>query len=366
MDVSANADESVTFTAGSLLDIMEDVYTQDMYSGSSRTVRTVAEQILQFEGLDFNSIEWSDDGIKKPTYSEGTLLPYDQWETTSYDEYTINTSIPEVACKQALQLIAFSIGATILIKDNGHIRFANMNINIPSSFTNSYQWNYHDFESIPAAEQLETVSMLSDISLPKYYSELDMSGEETFQSTDGSIYHNCTVVSTVTSSSIHTEVTYNDCLPIGCRLANDDMSGATITSSQLYNKRGIINLGGYEAGTEAKIEILGYPIKTHTIQERNVTSNSLILDTKIMNYDPKTYNSIGGIAETEQIKRKYLEWYKKKFKYHITTRGEPLVNAGDYGIIQTQFTGEMPVYILQNHWIFDGAWSGDMEVIALG
>ena len=68
---------------------------------------------------------------------------------------------------------------------------------------------------------------------------------------------------------------------------------------------------------------------------------------------------------SEYIKRKYLEWYKKKFKYTYNGRGEPLVNAGDYGIIQTQFSAKMPVYILRNHWTFDGTWSGDMEVIAL-
>ena len=82
--------------------------------------------------------------------------------------------------------------------------------------------------------------------------------------------------------------------------------------------------------------------------------------------DVSSYNSDGSIKQTEQIKQKYLEWYKKKFKYKIATRGEPLVNAGDYAVIQTQFTQEMPVYILQNHWTFDGAWSGDMEVISLG
>ena len=70
--------------------------------------------------------------------------------------------------------------------------------------------------------------------------------------------------------------------------------------------------------------------------------------------------------ETNKIKAKYVNWYNKKFKYVMNTRGEPLVDAGDYGIIQTQFSERMPVYILQNHWSFDGTWSGDMEVIALG
>lgn len=364
MDISANADESATFTAGSLLDIMEDVYTEELYTGAERTIREIAENVLTFEGLDLNSIEWSSDGIKKPTYDGSTLLPYEQWEDTSYDAYIINTNVPETQCKQILQLLAFTVGATILIKDNGHIKFANLNLNDNTSFTNNYQWNYSDFESIPAAEQLPSIENLVDISLPKYYSNLDYSGKETM-TVNGTVYANCTVITTLNLTAINTEVTYNNCLPIGCRMADDDTSGATVIYNSLYCKRGIISLGGYITGREAKVEILGYPIRTKQIQERTVTSDSLILDTKTMYYDINTYDSNGTVLETEQIKRKYLEWYKKKFKYTITTRGEPLVNAGDYAIIQTQFTGQMPVYILQNHWTFDGAWSGNMEVIAL-
>lgn len=365
MSVSANADESATFTAGSLLDIMDDTYTEELYTGSPRTIQEIAENILTFEGLDLNSIEWSSDGIKKPTYSGSTLLPYDQWEDTSYGAYTINTPVPETACKEVIQLLAFTVGATILIKDNGRIKFANLDIADKSTFTNNYEWDYSDFESIPAAEQLETVSTLTQLSLPKYYSYLDQSGEETFVASDGSVYSNCSVLSTVELSAINNEVTYSDALPIGCRMSDEDTSGATITYTKLYCKRGIIQLGGYVAGTNAKVEILGYPIRTKQVQERDVTSNSLILDTQIMNYDINKYNSSGLVTQSEQIKRKYLTWYQKKFKYSLTSRGEPLINAGDYGVIQTQFTSKMPVYILENHWSFDGSWSGDMEVIAL-
>ena len=85
-----------------------------------------------------------------------------------------------------------------------------------------------------------------------------------------------------------------------------------------------------------------------------------------MRNDIKSWNANGTVKDTDLIKKKYLKWYQKKFKYKLTTRGEPLVDAGDYGIIQTQFTERMPVYILQNHWTFDGTWAGDMEVISLG
>lgn len=365
MDVSANADESATFTAGSLLDIMEDTYTKEYYNGNVRTVQEIAEQVLAFEGLDFSSIEWSSDGIKKPTYDENNnLLPYEQWTDTYYNDYKINTFVPAVMCKQIIQLLAFSVGATILIKDNGRIKFANLNILEPSSFTNNYNWNYGDFESIPAAEQLESVITLSDISLPKYYSFLDTSGSENII-VDGNTNANCTIVTTITCNTANVETTYSECAPIGCRIAAGETFQGGISYQELYCTHGLIQLAGFADGDEVKVEILGYPIKTKQVQERTVTSNTLILDTQIMKEDVNTYNSDTTIAQTEQIKRKYLEWYKKKFKYKFESRGEPLVNAGDYGVIQTQFSTQMPVYILQNHWTFDGTWSGDMEVIAL-
>lgn len=364
MDVSANPEETVTFTCGSLLDIMEDTYTDELYPGAARTVRQVAENVLTFEGLDLNSIEWSDDGIKVPTYdNNNVLLPYGQWNTTSFDAYTINVPVPETSCKQVLQYLAFAIGATILIKDNGHIRFAHLDILDSSTFTNQYTWSYNDFESIPAAEQLEYIKKLSDLSMPKYYSNIDESGNETLVVNGQTISH-LSVVSTVNCNAMSVEATYGECIPVGARMANDDTSGASLAYTRLRTHSGIIQLGGYVAGTEAKVEILGYPVKTKTVQERNVTNNSLVLDTKVMQYDvTKTVPDLN--PETEQIKRKYLEWYKRKFKYSMKTRGEPLVNAGDYGIIQTQFTQQMPVYILQNSWTFDGTWEGDMEVIAL-
>ena len=365
MDVSANADESATFTTGSLLDIMDDTFIAEYYEGDARTVREIAETVLTFEGLDLNSIEWSSDHIKRPTYdSNNTLLPYDQWEDKEYAAYTIDTVVPEAPCKQIIQYLAFAVGATILIKDNGHIRFACLDIEDSNTFTNQYEWNYSDFISIPAAEQLATVNSLSKISLPKYYVTINETGEETIY-WKGKVYNKCSVISTVTCNSINSEVTYGDCIPIGGRMANDDESGATLVDLALFSHRGIINLGGYVAGTDAKVEILGYPVDVKAIQERDVASDSLVLDTKIMSYDPPNYNTDGTTKDPEQIKRKYLQWYRKRFKYTMQTRGEPLVNAGDYAIIKTQFTERMPVYILQNHWTFDGAWEGDMEVIAL-
>ena len=352
MDVSANADESATFTCGSLLDVMEETYTTDIYPNGERTVAEIVNDLLIYEGFDLNSVEFSTD-------SNGT----------NFGDYRINVPIPEVSFKEVLQLLAFSVGATLLIKDNGHIKFANLDISNPSTFTSSYTRHYTDFESIPAAEQLNTVTKLSEISMPKYYAQLEQTGHiDNFVAnnsaiTTGGIYSHCKVITTATCTSVGNEVTYSDAYVIGARLSDENsqsvLQAVSLGTIRLYSKRGLISLIGFSGAEDVKVEIIGYPIEIKSIQERNVTSDSLILDTRIMEYDV----NINGVSE--YIKRKYLEWYKKKFKYTYNGRGEPLVNAGDYGVIQTQFSAEMPVYILRNHWTFDGTWSGDMEVIAL-
>lgn len=352
MDVSANADESATFTCGSLLDVMEETYTTDIYPNDERRVAEIVNDILVYEGFDLNSVEFSTDV-----------------NGTNFGDYRINVPIPEVTCKEVLQLLAFSVGATLLIKDNGHIKFANLNISDPTTFTNSYTWHYTDFESIPAAEQLSTINDLSQISMPKYYAGLEQSGGiDNFVAnnsaiTTGNVYSHCKVITTATCTSVSNEITYSDAYVIGARLSDENsqsvLQAISLGTIRLYSKRGLISLIGFSGGEEVKVEIIGYPIEIKTIQERNVTSDSLVLNTQIMQYDITVNNT------SEYIKRKYLEWYKKRFKYTYKGRGEPLVNAGDYGVIQTQFSAEMPVYILRNHWTFDGTWSGDMEVIAL-
>lgn len=352
MDVSANADESATFTCGSLLDVMEETYTTDIYPNDERRVTEIVNDILVYEGFDLNSVEFSTDV-----------------NGTNFGDYRINVPIPEVTCKEVLQLLAFSVGATLLVKDNGHIKFANLNISDPTTFTNSYTWHYTDFESIPAAEQLNTVSNLSQISMPKYYAGLEQSGDvDNFVAnnsaiTTGNVYSHCKVITTATCTSVSNEITYSDAYVIGARLSDENsqtvLQAVSLGTIRLYSKRGLVSLIGFSGGEEVKVEIIGYPIEIKTIQERNITSDSLVLNTQVMQYDITVNNT------SEYIKRKYLEWYKKKFKYTYNNRGEPLVNAGDYGVIQTQFSAQMPVYILRNHWTFDGTWSGDMEVIAL-
>lgn len=314
LDITTSED-TCTFECGSVLDMMEDTYTNEMFL-NNRSVESITDTLMQFEGLPDNTIIFSNDDDGK-----------------SYGAYTINTVLPELPVRELIQLLAFSVGATLLIQDDGTIKFANLKLNDLNSFTNHHEFNYRDFESIPAAEQL---SNTTNISLPKYNSTTDSATTEI-------------VKTTVTQNQV--EITYSECVPVSALPENK------VQNPQLFCRRANMFVTVSEAEPQIEVTIMGHKINTVQTQERTVTKDTLIIDTQLMKEDPG-----------DKIKEKYKLWYSKKFKYTMTTRGEPLVDAGDITKIQTPFSGEDELingYVLQNHITFDGTWSGDMEVIKL-
>lgn len=309
------SDDTCTFECGSVLDMMEDTYTNETFI-NNRSVESITDTLMQFEGLPDNTVIFSNDDDGK-----------------SYGAYTINTVLPELPVRELIQLLAFSVGATLLIQDDGTIKFANLKLNDLSSFTNHHEFSYKDFASVPAAEQL---SNTTNISLPKYNSTVDT------EITD--------IIKTKVSQN-QVEITYSECQPTVA------LPDTKVQNPQLFCRRGNMFVTVSEAEPEIEITIKGYKITTTETQERTVTKDTLIIDTQLMKEDPG-----------DKIKEKYKLWYSKKFKYTMDTRGEPLVDAGDIAKIQTPFSGENELingYVLQNHITFDGTWSGDMEVIKL-
>lgn len=314
LDITTN-DETCTFECGSILDMMEDTYTNEMFQ-NNRSVKSITDTLMQFEGLPDNTIIFSNDDNGK-----------------SYGAYVINTVLPEIPVREIIQLLAFSVGATLLIQDDGTIKFANLKLNDLASFTHHHEFNYKDFESVPAAEQL---SNTTNISLPKYNSIID---------------NNTTEIVKTKILQNQVEITYSECVPVSA------LPEVKVQNPQLFCRRANMFVTVSEAEPEIEVTIMGHKIETIQSQERSVTKDTLIIDTQLMKEDP---NNI--------IKEKYKNWYSKKFKYKMNTRGEPLVDAGDIAKIQTPFSGEDQLingYVLQNHITFDGTWGGDMEVIKL-
>ena len=321
LNIYTDSDNTCTFETGSILDMMTDTYTQERFT-NNRTVRYIVANLLNFMGLDTSIVTFSTDDNGK-----------------SYGDYIINTVLPELPVRELIQLLAFSVGATLLIKDDGTIKFANLNLTDPNSFTHHHSFTYDDFASVPKAEQLENTTK---ISLPKYNATIGTSEEK---------------IQTFSVSAYNVDVSYTACVPTGAVKSEDDTSSGSVQSADLYAQRGNLVMNIPVAGVSTKVDIVGYKIDVAVTQDRTVTNDTLIIDTQLIKEDP------GNI-----IKTKYKNWYSKKFKYTMDTRGEPLVDAGDYAEIQTPFSGTnnlMKTYVLQNHVTFNGAWGGDMEVIAL-
>lgn len=321
LNVSTSDEDSCTFECGSILDMMTDVYTEENFT-NDRTVYQIINKLISFVGLSEK------------------IIQYDVDETgESYSAYNINTVLPELPVRELIQLLAFSVGATLMINNDGTIKFKHINLSDITTFNKTHSFTYKDFLSTPTAQQLESTS---NISIPKYNSSIDREEKE---------------ITTVTVSAYNTEVTYSECVPTSVVKKQDDVSGGSIQDSQLYARKGILTANLPEATSAMTVVISGYPIKTIQTQERSVTKDTLIIDTQLMSEDTD-----------DHIKNKYKEWYSKKFKYTVDTRGEPLVDAGDYCEIETPFSGTEQLhgtFVLQNHLVFDGAWSGDMEVIVL-
>lgn len=321
LNVSTDNNDTCTFECGSILDMMTDTYTKEAFI-NNRTVRFIVAELLNFMTLGTDIVVFSSDDDGK-----------------SYGDYVINTVLPELPVRELIQLLAFSVGATLLIKDDGTIKFANLNLNVPSSFTNHHKLTYQDFESVPYAEQLETTTK---ISLPKYNSIISSKETE---------------IATFEVSSYEVDISYGECKPSGANVVDGDVSGGSVQSALLNTRRGTLIMNLPQANTSTKVRIMGYKIETNETQDRSVTNDTLIINTQLMSNDPGN-----------KIKAKYVNWYNKKFKYVMNTRGEPLVDAGDYAEIETPFSGEeslLKTFVLQNHVTFNGSWSGDMEVIAL-
>jgi hypothetical protein len=310
LSVSTNNDDTATFEAGSNLDMMDAIFDRDVYNGE-RTTGEIVRTLLNFVGAD------------------ASLVIYDG----NFENSIVDRPLPEQPVRELLQLLAFGCGATLQILDNGQIKFADISISNPTS---KATFTYNDFASIPRAEQLEYTS---NVALTTTTSSVEKEKRQL-------------VSTTITTQEVSINYgTAKDAIAI----AKD----GTIIKSAYYTTH--CELEVMFAGDSCEIEIQGYGITTATRSEKWVTSNTLVLDSQMARYPNET------------VRKKYADWYDKRFKYIMTTRGEPLVNATDIVSIQTPFTEvigsvvnkPMKTYVLQNHITYDGAWGGDMEVIVL-
>lgn len=331
-NVSTTTDGVVTFTCGSILDILTDTFDHDVYTGP-RTINEIMSMLLTFSNV-------------------GII----QYELNTFANYTINVPLPEAPVREIIQRLAFSCGATLTVDNNNKIIFSQKNIK-DTTYASKFMFNQPSpFNSAgvlleePNAEALEHTT---NIGMYAYDSVV----EDTISELGSA------EVSVITPTRISFSATQG--------IASYDAQSiqdqhATIIPLEIYSQHAIVQVNWSEEGTPPiKISMLGKKVNVTQTIPKTTTVDTLLLDTGLTRELPA--NLIKPSTGADDTIFYYTDWYGAKFKYVCKTRNEFLVKAGDIILFETPFSNGKPTrvgYILRN--TYSNEDSGEMEVIMLG
>lgn len=340
-DISTTSDGVVTFSCGSLLDVLTDTYDRDIYEGK-RTIKEVMTDLLVFSGV-------------------GT----DQCELNEFADYEINIPLPESPVREIIQRLAFSCGATLTVNDDNKIIFSKKNI-IPTSETSKFMFSQpKPFNSAgvlleePNAEALANTTNIGMYTYDsKIVTEYDENGNEKLSDLGSAD------ISTVNATRISFSATAGSAQ--FDEQSIEDQYAQIVRVSEVYSQHAVITLTWTDTATlPITVNVYGKKVETTKTMPKTANMDTLLLDSglaltvpdnliKPVNPNPNTFY--------------YTDWYGAKFKYICKTRNEYLVKAGDIIYFETPFSNGKPTrvgYVLRNSYS-DSGDSGEMEVVTIG
>lgn len=338
IDIATSSDGIITFTCGSLLDILTETYDHDIYSGE-KTISQIMNQLLTF----------SDVG------TDQCVLDSD------FANYRINIPLPEIPVREIIQRLAFSCGATLTIDDDNRIVFSKKNIRDTNN-ASKFMFNRPDpFNSAgvlleePSAEALANTT---NIAMCTYDTRIDNTISEIGSAN----------ISTINS----TKITFSPTAEIASfdEQELEDQYASLVRIDEVYSQHAVITLTWTSSATlPIEVKVYGKKAETTRIIPKTVNMDTLLLDSGIAYQDQnQTLDFLTKPANPDLNTFYYEDWYGAKFKYICKTRNEYLVKAGDIVLFETPFSNGEPNrvgYVLRNSYSNDGD-SGEMEVITIG
>lgn len=332
IDISTTPSGVVTFSCGSILDILTNTYDHDIYTGP-KTIGEIIPQLLAFSDI-----------------------ATDQCILNEFSSYKINIPLPESPVREIIQRLAFSCGATLTVDDENKIIFSKKSI-VPTSTTSKFMFHKPEpFNSAgvlleePNAEALENTT---NIGMYTYDSVVEDTASD---------------LGTINISTINpTKINFSPAeggIEID-RQSIEDQGATLVSVYDVYSRHAVVTLN-WPNTVQGPIEITVYGKKVETTQTmpKLADMNTLLLDSglalevpsnlvKPTNPNPNTFY--------------YTDWYGAKFKYKCKTRNEYIVKAGDIILFETPFSNGQPIrvgYVLRNS--YSNGDSGEMEVITIG
>ena len=334
-DVSTTPDGIVTFSCGSLLDVLTDTYDQDVFDiNETKTISSIVTKLLQFADVST-----------------------DQCLLNEFGSYEINVPIPEISIREIIQRLAFSCGATLTVDDDNRIIFSKKNI-IPNENTSKFMFHQpNPFNSagvLLEEPNAEALANTENIAMYTYDSTVDE--EETELGT--------TDVSVITPIKISYSAA--DGIPAFDTQSLEDQY-ASITPIEIYSQHAVVRVtwDSQQGQPPIKVTVKGYKVNTTQAMPKTVDMDTLLLDSGLTKTIP---DNLIRPANPNPNTFYYTDWYGAKFKYICKTRNEYLVKAGDIIYFETPFSnGEANRvgYVLRNSYS-DNENNGEMEVIMIG
>ena len=340
-DISTTSDGVVTFSCGSLLDVLTDTYDRDIYEGK-RTIKEVMTDLLSFSGV-------------------GT----DQCELNEFADYEINIPLPESPVREIIQRLAFSCGATLTVNDDNKIIFSKKNI-IPTSETSKFMFSQpKPFNSAgvlleePNAEALANTTNIGMYTYDsKIVTEYDENGNEKLSDLGSAD------ISTVNATRISFSATAGSAQ--FDEQSIEDQYAQIVRISEVYSQHAVITLTWTDTATlPITVNVYGKKVETTKTMPKTANMDTLLLDSGLALTVP---DNLIKPANPNPNTFYYTDWYGAKFKYMCKTRNEYLVKAGDIIYFETPFSNGKPTrvgYVLRNSYS-DSGDSGEMEVVTIG
>ena len=339
-DISTTSDGVVTFSCGSLLDVLTDTYDRDIYEGK-RTIKKVMTDLLSFSGV-------------------GT----DQCELNEFADYEINIPLPESPVREIIQRLAFSCGATLTVNDDNKIIFSKKNI-IPTSETSKFMFNqpkpFNSAGVLLEEPNVEALANTTNIGMYTYDSkivtEYDENGNEKLSNLGSAD------ISTVNATRISFSATAGSAQ--FDEQAIEDQYAQIVRISEVYSQHAVITLTWTDtARLPITVNVYGKKVETTKTMPKTANMDTLLLDSGLALTVP---DNLIKPANPNPNTFYYTDWYGAKFKYIFKTRGEYLVKAGDIILFETPYSNgkaDRVGYVLRNSFS-DNEDSGEMEVIRL-
>lgn len=312
---SADVGENqVSFSTTTLINYLTNTYKKGVYNANGRSLYDLAVDIFTDNNIDSSQ--------------------YRLWEGLKLIK--TDAPLPKSEARQCLQIIA-TTGNCTLFTDRENI----INIFPFEYIINPDGWDY-DFTTSRPTINVQSELYRCIVYINHYVVEDEVS--ELFKNEELEI-----------DSEVTLEIEYDLATNISA-----EITGGIINYATYYGRYAILNI----TKTDNNISLKIYGNKIVTSQ--TVDIKKFNDDGEDMEYKNDLVTQMSESSKSVKLNEFIGNWYNKRNIYSFSNRGDIVKDTREILPVETDFTGKLIAYLVENNISYDGAWSGDSVVIKVG